>query len=149
MNPRAFQEGGCLCGQIRYRVYGPITHPAYCHCESCRRASGAPLVAWGTVMRAALIFTKGELAMASTSPDVERGYCLCCGSQITYWHRQRGTEIDVTLASLDNPALVAPQSHIWVADKLPWMEINDGLPQYPGEPGTEAIDDRVALSILP
>ena len=39
-------EGGCLCGAIRYRVDGEVEDSAYCHCRTCQRQSGAPVVAW-------------------------------------------------------------------------------------------------------
>jgi len=42
-------EGGCLCGAVRYRMVGAPLSSAICHCASCRRASGAPTVAWLTV----------------------------------------------------------------------------------------------------
>jgi len=38
--------GRCLCGAVRYECGAPISPAAFCHCESCRRASGAHAVAW-------------------------------------------------------------------------------------------------------
>ena len=38
--------GGCLCGAIRYRITGAPVEALYCHCRMCRRAHGAPVVAW-------------------------------------------------------------------------------------------------------
>jgi hypothetical protein len=35
-------EGGCLCGQLRYRFEGPVPDIAYCHCRLCRQSTGAP-----------------------------------------------------------------------------------------------------------
>ena len=43
---RRMLEGGCLCGAVRYRISGSPLSSVNCHCESCRRASGAPAVAW-------------------------------------------------------------------------------------------------------
>ena len=34
-------EGGCLCGHIRYRASGPPHSVYHCHCEQCRRYTGA------------------------------------------------------------------------------------------------------------
>jgi hypothetical protein len=65
-----------------------------------------------------------------TSPEVERGFCDTCGTSLTYRHVKRRGEVDFTLVSLDDPTLLQPQAHIWVQDKLPWVEIADGLPQY-------------------
>lgn len=39
-------------------------------------------------------------------------------------------EIDVTIASLDEPNRVAPEDHTWVSSKLSWVEISDRLPQH-------------------
>ena len=37
----------------------------------------------------------------------------------------------MTLGTLDEPARLAPQMHVWVEDKLPWVMIADALPQWP------------------
>ncbi|MGP1256981.1 MAG: GFA family protein [Kiloniellales bacterium] len=33
-------EGGCLCGQVRFRVRQPQKQVIACHCRQCRRMSG-------------------------------------------------------------------------------------------------------------
>jgi hypothetical protein len=123
-------RGGCLCGALRYEVSGAVDNPCYCHCASCRRAAGAPMVPWGTVARAGLRFTRGELREFRSSEQVWRGFCPECGTSLTYRREGRPAEIDVTLATLDDPQRVAPRMHVWVADKLPWTVIADDLPQH-------------------
>jgi hypothetical protein len=122
--------GGCLCGGVRYRVSGTASNLCFCHCASCRRASGAPMVAWGTFVRENFRLTRGSLAEHRSSPAVTRGLCAACGTSLTYRNDARAAEIDVTLATLDDPTLLAPQMHLWVGDKLPWVSINDGRPQF-------------------
>src|SRR6516162_3352234 len=122
-------SGGCLCGAVRYEVSGAARHLCYCHCESCRRASGAAAVPWGTFDRHSFRVTRGTLAEFRSSEPVWRGFCAACGSSLTYRHATRPAEIDVTLVTLDEAAQLAPQMHVWVADKLPWARIDDGLPQ--------------------
>ena len=51
--PAARFEGGCLCGATRYVVQGDPVVVALCHCSMCRRAAGAPVVAWAIHRRAA------------------------------------------------------------------------------------------------
>ena len=75
--------------------------------------------------------------MHRSSQDVERGFCSVCGTTLTYRIARRAGEVDFTLASLDQPELVEPAMHIWVQDKLPWVQINDGRPQYRTVPGAE------------
>jgi len=124
-------SGGCGCGTVRYAVTGPARWPCYCHCASCRRAAGAPLVAWATFERAGFTLLHGALREYRSSPAVLRGFCAACGSCLTYRREARAAQIDVTLASLDEPASLAPQMHVWTAEKLPWVRLEDGLPQYP------------------
>jgi hypothetical protein len=131
--------GGCFCGAVRYEASGAPRNLCYCHCESCRRAAGSPAVAWGTFDRNAFRVTRGTLAEFRSSAPVTRGFCAACGSCLTYRHEARPGEIDVTLATLDEAARLAPQMHVWVADKLSWVRIEDGLPQFAATalPGTE------------
>ena len=122
-------SGGCLCGAVRYEVSGSPRNLCFCHCESCRRAAGAPAVPWGTFPRGGFRLTRGELTEYRSSAAVTRSFCARCGSSLTYRHDARPGETDVTLATLDEPARLAPQMHVWVGDKLPWESISDGLPQ--------------------
>jgi hypothetical protein len=126
--------GGCMCGAVRYQLTGAGTNLCYCHCASCRRAAGAPAVPWGTFARDAFSVTRGHLAEYRSAPPVLRGFCAQCGTSLTYRHERRAAEIDVTLASLDDPGALAPTMHVWVSDKLPWVSIGDGLPQFQREP---------------
>ena len=137
-------SGGCLCGAVRYEVGGPASHLCYCHCNSCRRASGSPLVAWGTFVRTGWQVVSGELCEYRSSPAVLRGFCARCGGALTYSHAERAAEIDVTLASLDEAGTLAPQMHVWVADKLPWVAIDDGLPRFVGAPPPATVTSRLA-----
>jgi hypothetical protein len=122
--------GGCLCGAVRYQLTGAGTNLCYCHCTSCRRAAGAPAVPWGTFARGAFSVARGNMAEYRSSPPVLRGFCAQCGTALTYRHERRPAEIDVTLASLDDARALAPTMHVWVSDKLPWISISDGLPQF-------------------
>ncbi|HEU4604452.1 MAG TPA: GFA family protein [Steroidobacteraceae bacterium] len=122
--------GRCFCGKVRYAIGSELTNLCYCHCESCRRAVGSPFVAWGTAELKGFAITRGTLHVIDSSADVRRGFCADCGSSLTYQHAGRPNEIDITLATLDDPATQAPRVHIWVRDKLPWVTLSDGLPRY-------------------
>jgi hypothetical protein len=64
------------------------------------------------------------------SAEVLRGFCSTCGTALTYEHARRPGQVDLTLASFDDPALLRPEYHIWVSHRLPWVVLGDGLPQY-------------------
>ena len=88
------------------------------------------MVPWATFREADFRTTGGVLAMRKTPAGVTRGHCASCGTSISYQHVERPGEVDVTLASLDDPSSIKPAAHIWVEDKLPWLKIGDDLPQY-------------------
>ncbi|HMR33166.1 MAG TPA: GFA family protein [Geminicoccaceae bacterium] len=124
-------EGGCLCGRVRYGLDGPPIDAGFCHCATCRRSSGAPVVAWGTWRAGALRWRLGAPRWFDSSARGRRGFCPDCGTQLAFVHADAAALVDVTLASLDDPEAVRPEYHIWVASRLGWMTAADGLPAYP------------------
>jgi hypothetical protein len=81
----------------------------------------------------------GNLAVHRSSAQVERCFCSVCGTPLTYRHQLRVGEVDFTLASLDSPEQIEPRMHIWVQDKLPWVQIDDGRPQFMTVPGAQIV----------
>ncbi len=124
------RDGGCFCGAVRYVAAGEPLSQCICHCESCRWATGAPMVPWGTFAASQFRVTRGEVTEYASSPGVLRGHCAACGTSLTYSHELRAGEIDVTLSSFDDAATFTPTAHIWTQDTLPWIKLGDGLPQY-------------------
>jgi len=123
-------EGGCLCGAVRYRASGAASQATLCHCNSCRRAAGAPVVAWVTFPIAEFSFTQGAPARHRSSPSVERSFCPRCGTPLSYQHANFPNEIDVTTASLDDPSAFPPADHIWTSERIAWLELGDRLPRH-------------------
>ncbi len=125
-------RGRCLCGLVRYRAAPPLYAATFCHCESCRRAVGSHIVGWFTVRLESLVFDAGRPAEFPSSPGVRRGHCTRCGTTLTYYSEERPTEIDLTIASLDDPGSISVADHIWMEDALAWDSPADDRPQFPG-----------------
>jgi len=94
------------------------------------------MVPWGTFARDSVRITHGPLTEFRSSARAWRGFCARCGTPLTYRNEARSAEIDVTLATLDEPALIQPRMHVWVAERLPWLAIGDQLPQFAGGAGS-------------
>lgn len=124
--------GRCLCGTIRYQCGPLLCPPTLCHCESCRRASGAHAVGWLTVKFRDLTYAGALPREFESSPGVHRSFCGRCGTPLTYRSSRRPEEIDVTICSLDEPDKVIPADHLWMQDAPPWDRPADGLPQHSG-----------------
>ena len=54
--------GRCLCGEVRYRLAGDLVWSGYCHCDSCRRFTGAVVTNWLGIRDSDLILTAGSAA---------------------------------------------------------------------------------------
>jgi hypothetical protein len=121
--------GGCLCGGTRYSLKTRPFSLGDCHCIDCRRSSGAPCVTWGSVRREDLSVAKGEVRKIPHANRI-RGFAACCGTHLFFEPTSDSEEIDVTIASLDDPAPFAPQKTIWLEDRLPWVVINESLPSF-------------------
>jgi hypothetical protein len=123
--------GGCFCGHLRYEVTGEPFNESICHCSMCRRASGAPFVAWFTVKRGEFHFVGAEPARFASSAQAVRGFCPRCGTSLTFENVQTPDEIDIATASLDDPSAVPPKDHIYTASRVSWIRLCDGLPEFP------------------
>lgn len=122
--------GRCFCGDVRFEVAGPVQYSAFCHCASCRRASGGAFVAWVTFDKHGLHWRSGTIMHHASSPGVTRGHCPRCGTSLTYEEIDRAGQVDITLASFEDPARFQPAAHIWMEDRLPCIEVGDQLPRY-------------------
>ena len=125
-----FAEGGCLCGAVRYQATGAALARTLCHCRSCRRAAGAPSLAWAVFPNDAFRFTAGTPTRFASSPGVTRGFCGVCGTSLTWQHAARCGSIDVTTASFDDPDAFAPTKEIWVEHKVRWEALNPSFAHY-------------------
>ena len=124
-------HGGCFCGDIRYRIVGESLVTSFCHCRSCRLATGAPAAAWVILRDGDLVIDQGTPVMFRSSPHVERTFCGRCGTSLTYRRADRENTIDIHTATLDEPDAFPPVREIWLEDKIAWMATNDRFTPYP------------------
>ena len=122
--------GGCLCGRIRYRATGNPMTPSHCHCELCRKSSGAPMVSWASFLTRDFSFVQGIPARFDSSPIALRQFCRDCGTQLTFQFHRSPDSIDVTLGSLDDPGAIRPADHIWTKRQISWIQLSDDLPRF-------------------
>src|SRR5688500_18752298 len=82
MNDRQVFEGGCLCGAVRYRATTPPVRGVLCHCEMCRKHSGAPALAFVHFPIDAFEWLGATPAWYRSSEFADRGFCPTCGSTL-------------------------------------------------------------------
>lgn len=120
--------GGCYCGEIRYKAIGVPKYAGVCYCNDCRKIAGAQSVAWITFPIEDFEYFKGKPVSFQSSEKVSRTFCGKCGTGLTYQIENRKQEIDVTMASLDDPEKYPPRKLVYAEEKLGW-DIHLDLPK--------------------
>jgi hypothetical protein len=126
-------EGGCSCGDLRYRLDPEEAVVDVCHCGQCKRASGAAFLAWVQVAPERFQVTRGDAACYESSPGMKRFFCLACGTP-THMADERGLSVGVTLGSLDNPEALVPAAHGYFAFRLSWLRLGDDWARFDEAP---------------
>jgi len=122
-------SGGCLCGEVRYEAQGEPINVRVCHCRLCQRAIGAAFNARALYALDKVTFS-GPVETARSSAELKRGFCPRCGTTIFSMREAQGVA-GLTCGSLDEPDRFSPTEHIWVSSKQAWLQLDDGLPQFP------------------
>lgn len=126
-------EGGCLCGKVRYTVAGPLRGVSCCHCSQCRRQTGLYYATTEAAAADMTILGVDNLSTYRASTIAIRQFCKTCGSAL-FWIGDNSDRIGILAGSLDSPTGLKLTHHIFCESKGDYYTINDGLPQFTGEP---------------
>jgi len=119
-------EGGCLCGAIRFTATGRPKGIYWCHCQSCRRHTGAPVSVFVAFEPNAYTVTKGEITKFDSTPGkTRRGFCTRCGSTLTCETLPRIKETHFHVGAFDQPTSLQPTRHYFSNERLPWLHTGD------------------------
>ena len=128
--------GSCFCGAVEVEVTGSPEAMGYCHCNSCRSWSAAPVNAFTLWKPGAVKVTKGAAHVAAfeKTKRSRRQYCAKCGGHLMTDHPLMGL-VDVYAATI--PTLpFKPAVHVNYAETV--LPMRDGLPKlkdFPAELG--------------
>ena len=123
-------SGSCLCKAVRYEIKGRLQDAGNCHCKMCRKAHGAAFASNADVEPADFRWVSGEDSLSSyeSSPGQSRIFCSVCGSKLAF--SEKGRVVMITLGTVDGDPGIRPRSHIFVAWKAEWHQIDDDLPRF-------------------
>lgn len=128
-------QGRCLCGAVQFSVPDDFQYAVYCHCSECRRFSGSLFSVQGGIDCHQLTIERGaeRIGRYQKTGQSTMGFCEACGSSLFVEKPQWG-KVHIRYGVLDPMPSLKPQAHLFVASKVPWYEIVDGLPQYQTAP---------------
>ncbi|MFN8222887.1 MAG: GFA family protein [Gaiellales bacterium] len=126
-------EGGCSCGEVRYRLQSEPLFTNCCHCLNCQRQTGSAFV-----INLLIEADRVEVLTGSPQPvDVPRDdgsvqrIFRCPTCQVAVFSEYGRPEARfVRAGTLDTPSAVAPDAHIFTRSKLAWVTLPDSVPAF-------------------
>lgn len=117
------RTAGCLCGAVRLRLSDMPSGFGACHCEMCRRWTGAAFLAVETPAAGVEIAQGAErIARIQSSDWAERAWCAACGSHLWYRVTLEGhpgaDSYEIPLGLLDDPSGLTFEREIFIDCKL-------------------------------
>lgn len=132
-------EGGCYCGNVRYKVEGDPIFKGQCYCRECQYISGGgPNLVLG-VPEAAFTYTKGEpkqFRRTDLENPVTREFCGDCGTPLLSRAPTMPGAVMLKVGALDEPAQFGgAQMAIYTCDKHDFHQVPEGIPTFERLPG--------------
>ena len=93
------------------------------------------MVAWGLVAKDDLT-VDGETKEYASSEHGRRHFCPQCGTSLFYTSEAVFPgQIDVQIATLDDPDSIVPQAQIQLAERIGWIDKLDSMAKFDRYPG--------------
>ncbi len=125
-------EGGCLCGQVRFRATQVPLRTIACHCTFCQKVTGSSYFAESMFPTDAVLFNDGqtksyEHVSDGSNKKVYVHFCPNCGTTVSLtferWPDIRG----IARGCYDDPNAVNVSSHIWTRSAQSGTALPEGV----------------------
>src|SRR5205085_11119846 len=134
--PMSERTGGCLCGQVRYRLTAEPVTSRICWCHDCQRIAGNGMVS--------ALFPSGAIEITGSPSEsfraagsgnlVRRRFCPQCGCHLFAETSGYPGFIVVRAGTLDDPSSIKPAANIWSASAPGWACLDPSLQRVETQP---------------
>jgi hypothetical protein len=130
-------DGGCTCGEVRYRMRTGPLFVHCCHCRWCQRETGAAFALNAMIETDRVTLLQGRIEAVITPSNSGKGQTIarCPACRVALWsHYAAAGEVlsFVRVGTLDEPDCLPPDIHIFTASKQPWVVLPGTVPAVPG-----------------
>ncbi len=131
-------DGGCSCGQVRFRMTSAPLIVQACHCRWCQREAGTAF-AWNAMIEADRVqLLAGQPQVVDTPSLSGRGQKIsrCTHCRIAVWSNYGGAGDAirfVRVGTLEQSERLPPEIHIFTSSRQPWLVLPPdarAVPEY-------------------
>lgn len=137
------REGGCRCGQVRFRITAPDLLTLACHCRGCQRMTGAPFSVTAMIPGGGFEVTAGEPIIGGLHGEIRHNHCPHCLSWVYTIPPIALPMVNIRATMLDDVSGFTPFVEIWTDEKLPWAT-TPAKHRFPGFPPDGAWQSLIA-----
>mmetsp|Transcript_8677 Transcript_8677/g.19472 ORF Transcript_8677/g.19472 Transcript_8677/m.19472 type:complete len:134 (-) Transcript_8677:130-531(-) len=133
MSDAAERTWSCLCGSFAGKVTGDPQLAVWCHCEQCRKFTGAAMQL-AVFADDKIEVTRGDenVNKYQSKPGIFRNSCKTCGAFV---YKTGGKDFNVVpLGAMKGAPMIKPSCHIFVSDKGDQDVMFPELPQHDAFP---------------
>ena len=129
-------DGGCMCGQIRFRVSVPPLLTMACHCTGCQKLTASAYSLSIAVPSEGFTTTRGKPVPGGMHGPHGQLYCPSCKNWI--FTRPQGMDwfVNVRATMLDDHSWYSPFIETYTSEKLPWATTT-AVHSFPTQPDLE------------
>lgn len=126
-------EGGCDCGEVRYRMNSAPMFVHCCHCRWCQRETGAAFALNAMIEADRVELLSGTPERVETPSPSGKGqtFFRCPSCKLALWSHYAGAGDQICfirVGTLDEPDRMPPDIHIFTSTKQPWVTLSPDIP---------------------
>lgn len=129
MSDQPQHRGHCRCGSIAIVAAANPALSVYCHCDNCRRATGAPVLASVGFPKAAIAWEADETLKRYVDGTASRLFCSNCGSPVAQEHESAADLTFFNTGFMERPEDFPPDYHTFAGQQIAWLALHDDLPK--------------------
>ena len=131
-------SGRCLCGDITFSVKGEPVRQGHCHCQDCKKATGASFATIAFYKEEQFIIESGNPQIFQHQADsgnmMTKEFCSRCGSTVFGSNSGRPGVKSIYIGSLEDAKHIDPKFNVWTCRQLPFSMIDESLTNFPKGP---------------
>tara|TARA_B100000676_G_scaffold78300_1_gene78016 strand:+ start:1965 stop:2402 length:438 start_codon:yes stop_codon:yes gene_type:complete len=133
-------EGGCVCGEVRFRTTADPDHVVVCHCEWCQRRTGTGFAVIAKFRHEDYELLSGDLTTYREVNEVGRwldlAFCPRCGTNIGFTQERRLWAQAIDSGTFDDPSWIRAAAHKFIhgftRNHRDWSQLPEGADAHEG-----------------